>query len=112
MLLKIFAAVSAVAALAAGFGSEGLTWLWVAPLTFVGSFVGFQLLFALYLVLSTLLISKKEPEHPSPYAQLSCLFALDWFLALFNIHVHVVGDKALPKEPVVLVILKEYSFPF
>ncbi|MBO5653397.1 MAG: 1-acyl-sn-glycerol-3-phosphate acyltransferase [Clostridia bacterium] len=74
-----------------------------APLLFVGGFVGFQLLFALYLILSTLLISKKEPEHPSPYAQLSCLFALDWFLALFNIHVHVVGDKALPKEPVVLV---------
>ena len=76
--------------------------LW-APLLFVGGFFGLQLLFAVYLFLSTLLISKKEPTHPSRYAQDACRFALDWFLALFRIRVHIVGDKKLPNTPVVLV---------
>ena len=37
MLLKIFAVLSAASALAAGLGCEGLAWLWVAPLTFLGT---------------------------------------------------------------------------
>lgn len=75
----------------------------LAPLLFVGFFLSCQLLFALYLILSTLLLSKKPPEHPSRYAQNAIRVALDWFLALFRIRVHLVGDKALPNTPMVLV---------
>ena len=76
--------------------------LW-SPLLFVGCFLGLQLLFALYLILSTLLISKKQPDHPSRYAQTAIFVTLDWFLALFRIRVHLVGDKQLPDAPVVFV---------
>ena len=74
-----------------------------APLLFLLAFVAFQLLFAAYLFLSTLLISKKPPEHPSHYAQGAIRVALDWFLALFRIRIHLVGDKKLPEGPVVMV---------
>ncbi len=74
-----------------------------APLLFIGGFVACQLLMAVYLLLSTLLISKKEPDHPSRYARDAIRVALDWFLALFRIRVRLVGEKKLPNGPVIIV---------
>lgn len=84
------------------FAYPALSPLW-SPLLFLGAFVAFQLLFAIYLILSTLLIPKKQPDHPSRYAQNAIFVALDWFLALFRIRVHLVGEKTLPNAPLVLV---------
>ena len=74
-----------------------------APLLFLGFFLACQLLFVCYILLSALLISKKEPEHPSHYAQRAIYAALDWFLAIFRIRVRLVGEKKLPDCPVVMV---------
>ena len=49
MLLKIFAALSAASALAAGLGCSGMRWLWVVPLTFAGSLLGWLVLAFLFL---------------------------------------------------------------
>ena len=91
MLLKIFAAVSAVAALAAGFGSEGLTWLWVAPLTFVGSFVGCLLLAFVFLVV--LAYTVKEDENQKGDSK--------FFRRLIELYVEsvirILGMKVMPQ---------------
>lgn len=52
MLLKIFGAVSALSAVAAGFGCRGLAWLWVAPLVFAGTFLACLVLAFLFLWLA------------------------------------------------------------
>ena len=60
MLLKIFAVLSAAAAVAAARGCSGRSWLWIAPVTFVGSFLGWLVLAFLFLWAVS---SLKKPEE-------------------------------------------------
>ena len=73
--------------------------LWQVPLGFTGFFLGFVLLFALVLFISTRFVDpKKMLEKPSAYFR----FMLNQFcrLAFFlgGVHVHVTGLEKLPKN--------------
>ena len=73
--------------------------LWQVPLGFAGFFLGFVLLFALVLFISTRFVDpKKMLEKPSAYFR----FMLNQFcrLAFFlgGVHVHVTGLEKLPKN--------------
>ncbi len=64
MLIWTIAALSALSAVGTGLGSgsfEGLGWLWVLPVTFVGTFLGLALLWFLGLWLMCALVDLKKP---------------------------------------------------
>ena len=97
MLLKIFAVLSAASALAAGLGCEGLAWLWVAPLTFLGTMLGLLVLAFLFLLAAVALI--KEDEEPkgddSFYRRLIELYT-EAVCAILRMKVEAQGLEKVP----------------
>ncbi len=101
-MLYVFLFLSLAAAAAIGGANSWFaSWnvLWQLPLTFAAFFLGFVILFALVLFISTRFVDpKKLLEKPSRYFR----FMLNQFcrLAFFlgGVHVHVTGMEKLPHD--------------
>ena len=88
---------------------DGLHPGWIIPIV-LGAFVAICLLFLLYLYLSSLCLSKKQPEHPVPFAWFTTRVSLDWFMRIFGVKIRVLGAEKLPEGPVIYVCNHRSAF--
>ena len=100
MLLGIFSAVSAVAALVICFLCgcfSGLTWLWVLPVSFLGSFLLLAVLAFVYLLY---LCSKVDQDVPQdgddPLYRKAVDLYLEAIIPCVRVHIKTVGMEKVP----------------
>ena len=91
-------------------GAAGITWLWMLPLCFAGSFLALLLLSLLFLWAACALVDTGKPqEHDSPfyrglislYAPLAC--------TILRMRVHTKGLENTPKEGRFLLVCNHLS---
>lgn len=100
MLLKLFAALSALTAVLTGYFSdsfESLSWLWVLPLTFAGSFLACLVLAFLFLWLMSAL-AKQDPEQDGddPFYRRLVEVYVEAICQVLQMKVDVRGLEKLP----------------
>ncbi len=102
MVLKLFAAVSAVAAAAVCVltdAFESLTWLWLLPVSFIGGFLTLALLTFLVLLVSCAMVDPdKQEEEDSKYYRTLVNICADVVLTFARIHVETKGLEKTPKD--------------
>lgn len=100
MLFAGMTLVSAVTAVLACINSGvGLHWLWVAPLGFVGSFLGLLVLAFLFLLVACLCVDMKKPqEHNDPFYRTMMHLYIDLVLKIARIRIHATGLEQTPKD--------------
>ncbi len=102
MLLKLLFSVPAVCAallcLCAGC-FDGLSWLWVLPVSYVAVFIGFGLLIFLtaYLMAQAVDTEKPQESDSKPYRFLINCIA-EAALPILSVRMHVAGLEKTPKE--------------
>ena len=102
MLLGIFAGLSLCIAGGICLGAEafsGLGWLWILPVSFLGSLVGFILIFALFvLVLSALVDQEKPQEKDNRLYRTVTVMCVDLLFSIARVRVHTQGLEKTPKN--------------
>ncbi len=99
MLLGSITVLSLIIALGAGICAGGLAWLWVAPLTFLGAWVGLGLLAFLFLWIASALVdtSKVQEEDDKFYRFLVDLY-VPALIGLVLVDVKATGLEKTPRE--------------
>ena len=80
-------------------GFADLSWLWVLPVSFVGSLLGLLLAFFLVLWLSCVAVDVEKPqEKDSPYYRRLVSLAADLVLWILRMRMHTKGLENIPKQ--------------
>jgi len=102
MVLGIYLAVSALAALVVCVGAGGfasLRWLWLLPVSFAGVFLSLLVLtFLLVLVMSLAVDMKKRQERDSAFYRFVIMALISLLVPLLGIHIHEEGLEKAPKD--------------
>lgn len=100
MLLGGITVLSLLSAVLTCLGSGlGLHWLWVAPLSFLGSFLGLLIFAFLFLLVACLIVDTKKPrEHDSPFYRTMMHLYIDMILTIARIRIHAKGLEQTPKD--------------
>ena len=100
MLFAGMTIVSAATAVLSCVGSGfGLHWLWVAPLSFLGSFVGLLILAFLFIWVACLFVDTKKPqEHNDPFYRAMMHMYIDLILKIARVRIHATGLEQTPKD--------------
>ena len=109
MLLKIFAALSAASAVAAGLGCNGLSWLWVAPLTFLGSLIGWLVLAFLFLLVVSYWKPKEEPTGDSPFYRRLIEVYIESIFIILGMKVEPKGLENIPEKGRFMLVCNHLS---
>ena len=109
MLLKIFAVLSAVAAIAAGFGCGGLSWLWVVPLTFVGSLLGWLVLAFLFLWAVSSLKPREEIQGDDPFYRRLMEVYIESICAVLRMRLDTRGLEKTPENGRFMLVCNHLS---
>jgi 1-acyl-sn-glycerol-3-phosphate acyltransferase len=110
MLLTVFAILSALAAIPAGLGCEGLAWLWVAPLTFLGCFVGLLVLAFLFLwAVSSLVKDDTAQEKDDPFFRRLIEVYIEAILTVLRMKVSPVGLEKIPESGRFMIVCNHLS---
>ncbi len=76
----------------------GLHWLWVAPLSFLGCFLGLTVLAFLFLWIASLCVDLRKPqEHDSPFYRVVIDLYVNFLLTIAQVRVHTKGLEQIPK---------------
>jgi len=99
MLLTGLTVLSLLSALTAClFSGIGLHWLWVLPVGFVGSFLGWLILAALFLLIACLCIDPNKPQlHDSRFYRLLVNLYGPMVLTIGGARIHTRGLEQAPK---------------
>lgn len=113
MLVGILTVLSAAAAVITGICSgsfSGLNWLWVLPVTFVGSWLGMFLLLFLFLLIACAVVDVSKPrEEDSPfYRRLIYLYA-QMALTIIGVRLETTGTEKLPKDGRFMLVCNHIS---
>lgn len=109
MLLKIFAVLSAVAAVAAGLGCTGLSWLWAVPLTFAGSFAGCLVLAFLFLWAVSSLGAGKEEQGDNPFYRRLIEVYIESICIVLRMRLDTRGLEKIPENGRFLLVCNHLS---
>ena len=110
MLLTLFAVFSAMAALLAGLGCEGWSFLWVAPLTFLGSFLGWLVLAFLFLWLLSVLARKlPHRDGDDPFFRRLVELYVEAICAILGMRVQTQGLEKIPESGRFMVVCNHLS---
>ena len=110
MLLKIFAALSAVSAFAAGIGCRGFAWLWVVPLAFAGSFLACLVLAFLFLFAAAALIrDDEEQKGDDPFYRRMIELYCEAVCTILGMKVDVQGQDKIPDNGRFLLVCNHLS---
>lgn len=86
-------------------GGIGLHWLWIAPLSFAGSFLSLTVLACLVLLLSGLCVDMNKPQtHDSPYYRALLKLYIPFVLTVARARIHTKGLEQAPKNGRVLLV--------
>ena len=100
MLLAVMTMLSLLSTAAACIaGGVGLHWLWVIPVSFVGSFLSLVILAALVLLIAGLCVNQeKEQEHDSKFYRTLVDLYVPFVLTVGGARVHTKGLEQTPKS--------------
>ena len=102
MLIGIVSLLSALAAAGVCFASDafcGLSWLWVLPVSFVGSFLTLGFLYFLLLWFMCAIVDmEKMPEEDNRFYRLLATLTAQAATTILLMRVHKKGMEKLPKE--------------
>ncbi len=100
MLLAVISALSALSAIASCIGSRaGLHSLWLAPVSFVGSFLGLTVLFLLFLLFLAFVVDQSKPQkHDSPLYRTTINLFVEFALTVTRTRIHTRGLEQTPPE--------------
>ncbi len=98
-ILTILSILLAVLICAIGGGFASLSWLWMLPVGFLGSFL---VLAAIYTVILWALCQRINPEEPreedSPFYRRLAMVTIDALIRLLRIRIHAEGLEKVPSD--------------
>ena len=109
MLLKIFAALSAVTAVVTNLDCFGLAWLWAVPLTFIANFLGWLVLAFLFLWAVSSLKKPEDEEGDNPFFRRLIEVYIESILMVLRMKVDTRGLEQAPKEGRFLLVCNHLS---
>ena len=111
MLLGGMTLASLLMAICACMGSGlGLHWLWLAPVSFLGSFLSLFLFVFLFLWVACLLVDRKKPqEHDSRFYRILVDLYVELALTIGQARVHTKGLEQTPKTGRFLLVCNHLS---
>ena len=102
MLLGIFALLSVLSALGTCLGAgafENLGWLWLLPVSFLGSFLGLAILwFVLLFVMAKLVKMNRSYETDAPFYRWVIDKTVQAAITLLRVKIHTEGLEKVPKD--------------
>ena len=100
MLLTVITALSALSAIASCIGSgAGLHSLWLAPVSFAGSFLGLTVLVLLFLLILAFAVDQSKPQkHDSPFYRTTIKLFVEFALTVTRTRIHTKGLEQTPPE--------------
>lgn len=98
-VIAILSALSAMGIGAAAGAFEGLSRLWILPVSFLGSFLGILLVFFALLLISCGLVDTEKPQKKdSAYYRFLCYCTCDIVVFLLRMRVHTQGISKVPRK--------------
>ncbi len=106
MALSIVLILSLLSAAACSWNSfQSLNWLWVFPLSFIGSFLGMLVLVLLTMCILALSVNLKKPqEHDSKLFRGVIHFVVDLLIPLLGVRLHTKGLEQAPKDGRIMLV--------
>lgn len=100
MILGGMTILSLASAVCACLGSGlGLHWLWLAPVSFLGSFLSLFLFVFLFLWVACLLVDRRKPqEHDSRFYRMLVDLCIPLVMSVAQVRVHTKGLEQTPKS--------------
>lgn len=99
MLIGGILLLAALFAVAMGIGADGLSWLWIAPVSFVGGVLGLAVLaFLFFWFMCQIVDQSKEQEHDSKFYRTMLALYIDALRRVIRLHIHTKGLEKTPKD--------------
>ena len=105
MLLTVMALLSAAAAVLLCWGKETLTWLWLLPVGFGGSFLALAVVvFGITMISTAAVRLDKEQEKDSKYYRILIRLLAEAAHTILGMRVHATGLEKTPKDTRFLLV--------
>ena len=99
MLIGGIALLSAIFAVLMSVGADGLSWLWIAPVSFLGGFLGLLVVAFLFLWVACQFVDQsKEQEHDSKFYRNMLMLFISAIKTVTRLHIHTQGLEKTPKD--------------
>lgn len=110
MLLGGIALLSAVFAALMCIGADGLDWLWIAPVSFIGGFAALIILaFAFLWLMCQIVDQTKEQQHDSKFYRTMMAVYIAAVKRIIRLHIHTEGLEKTPKDGRFLLVCNHTS---
>ncbi len=91
-------------------GATGISWLWVLPLSFLGSLLGLAAVFFLTLWISTLFVdTEKVQEKDNPFYRFLTQTTAQLAIWILRMRVHTKGLEKIPRDKRFLLVCNHLS---
>ena len=108
--------IGGVLLLSAGFaaamciGAQGLNWLWIAPVSFVGGVLALAILAFLFLWLMCQIVDQsKEQQHDSKFYRAMMAVYISAIKTVIRLHIHTEGLEKIPADGRFLLVCNHTS---
>lgn len=99
MLLGGILVLSALFAAAMCIGADGLSWLWIIPISFAGGVLALAILaFAFLWLMCQLVDQSKEQQHDSKFYRTLMRIYIDALRKVIRLHIHTKGLEKTPES--------------
>ena len=110
MLIGGILLLSALFAAAMCIGAEGLSWLWIAPVSFVGGVLALAILAFLFLWFMCQIVDQsKEQENDSKFYRTMMALYIAAIKTVIRLHIHTEGLEKIPKDGRFLLVCNHTS---
>lgn len=98
-LISILSALSAAGVCLSSGAFYSLGWLWVFPVSFVGSFLWWAILYFLFFWLMCAIVKMDVPqEEDSPFYRFLAKLTIGALIPIVRVHIHTKGMENIPKD--------------
>ncbi len=102
MLIGVITIISAAVAAGVCFGTDafaGFAWLWVLPVSFIGSFLGLVVVYFLFFWLMASIVRMDQPqEKDDPFYRFLTNLTVEALIPVCRVRLHVEGLEKTPKD--------------
>ena len=110
MLIGGIVLLSALFAAAMGIGADGLSWLWIVPVSFVGGVIGLAVLaFLFFWFMCQIVDQSKEQKHDSKFYRIMMALYIDALRKVVRLRIHTEGMEKTPKDGRFLLVCNHTS---
>jgi 1-acyl-sn-glycerol-3-phosphate acyltransferase len=110
MLIGGILVFAALFAAAMSIGAEGLNWLWIAPVSFVGGVLALAVLAFLFLWIACQFVDQsKEQEHDSKFYRNMLMLYISAIKTVTRLHIHTQGLEKTPKDGRFMLVCNHIS---